>query len=152
VADATVAAAWTALNADAKARYLVNATRLLDSMVEWIGDRYSRDQKLSWPRVNAFVDGFYVENTIVPTPVMDATIELMVFNMANAGELSSPTNSAFDSVKVGPITIDFNEGVADTGKKFFPDILPYLLRDYGSVNNPDLPSSRMMKMGRLQRA
>jgi hypothetical protein len=149
---ATTVAAWDALDEDSKALYLVNASRSLDSFCEWIGDRYSRDQGLKWPRINAFVDGYLVDQLTFPQPVVDATIEMALWSMLNSGAVSVTSTSEFDSIKVGPINIDFNEGSGQALEEFFPDAIAILLKDYGGVTQPNLPSSGMMKQARLVRS
>lgn len=152
VPNTAVSTAWTALSSNAKATYLVNATRSLDYSVQWIGDRYSRDQKMDWPRVNAYVDGFYLDNTTVPAAIKDAACEMAVWSMQNNGVVSIQQNQAFDSIKVGPINIDFNEQVGGTSEKYFPDVVAALLSEYGQMNNPNLPGAKQIRQVRLHRA
>ncbi len=152
VPDETVLTAWTALADALKATYLVNATRSLDMMVEWIGDRYSRDQKLDWPRVNAYVDGFLLDQITFPDRVKEGAMEMAIWSMQNDGVVSVQQNAAFDSIKVGPINIDFNENVGGARNQYFPDVLAYLLSEYGQLFNPNLPGANTMKVAKLQRA
>lgn len=152
VANPAVLTAWEALSDELQATYLVNATRSLDMMVEWIGDRYSRDQKLDWPRVNAYVDGFLLDQISFPQRVVEATCEMAIWAMENAGIISVTQNATYDSIKVGPIAIDFNEQVSSASEKYFPDIIAYLLSEYGEIANPNLPNSNRMRVARLQRA
>lgn len=144
--------AWTRLSADQQARYLVNATRFLDSAVSWIGDRYYRDQQLDWPRLNAYYDGFLLHTTEFPTRVKEACCEMAMWQMENNGAISTGENAQFDKIKVGPIEIDFNEQVGGTPQKYFPDVVAMLLAGYGTVENPDLPGDKRLKQVRLQRA
>lgn len=143
---------WDSLDDEDKKKYLVNASRALDSMCEWIGDRYSRDQGLKWPRMNAWVDGWLLDQTTFPKAVVEATIEQALWSMDNSGAVSVTGNSQFDSIKVGPIAIDFNESAGLATQEFFPDIVAALLKDYGGINQPDLPANNMLKQVRLVRA
>lgn len=152
VSDSAVLTAWTALTTDQKSTYVVNASRSIDTFTIWIGDKYSRDQRLDWPRVNAYIDGFILDQITFPDRVKEATCEMAIFSMQNNGLISVAQNAALDSVKVGPITVDFNEDVGGSAEKYFPDIVAYLLSDYGTVNNPDLPNSRSIRVARLLRA
>lgn len=149
--DSTRAAAWDLLDDSQKGQYLVNASRALDSMCEWIGDRYSRDQGLKWPRVNAFVDGYLVDSITFPLPVVEAAIEMALWYMDNSGGVSTRSNAEFDSIKVGPINIDFNEGSGQQLDEYFPAIVATILKDYGGINNPNVPSTGMIKQARLVR-
>ena len=123
IPDTDILAAWSTLTANQKALYLVNASRALDTMVTWIGNKYSRDQGLMWPRYDAFVQGYYVNNILFPQAVKDATVEMAAWFMQNDGKVSVTENAAFDSIKVGPINIDFSEKVGGTKDKYFPDIV-----------------------------
>lgn len=154
VADQTVVDAWTALSDDDKAMYLVNSARSLDSFADWNGLKYSRDQQLKWPRTDVWIEEFWVDNTTFPIPVIQAACELALFMMTNDGATSVSSGGVFDSIGVGPLRIDFNNGspVNATGTKFYPDILPILLKDYGSLEPPDVPGSNRLKQVRLTRA
>lgn len=150
--DASLAAAWAALSADNKAKYLVNATRSLDMMAEWIGDRYSRDQKLDWPRVNAYVDGFLLDQITFPDRVQEATIEMALWSLQNSGAVGVSQSAAFDSIRVGPISIDFNEGAGLAPNKYFPEVVAYLLSEYGALTDPNMPGANRIKVARLIRS
>lgn len=152
VHDSALAASWAALNTAAKSKYLVNATRSIEMISEWIGDRYSRDQKLGWPRVNAFVDNYLVDQVTFPEPVKEATIEMAMWSLANSGAVAVSQNSSFDSVRVGPIEIDFNESSGLPAEKYFPEIVAYLLREYGTLTDPQMPGSKSVRVSRLIRS
>lgn len=149
---ASVAAAWEALDDEVKAKYLVNGSRSLDMAVEWIGDRFSRDQRLDWPRSNAEVDGFLLSSTEFPWQVTEATIEMALWLMENNGVTPVQQNAAFDSIKVGPISIDFNESAGIAVNRHFPDVVAYLIKDLGSIADPALPNGRSARTVRLIRA
>ena len=152
VANASVVTAWEDLDDDKKAMYLVNASRSIDSYVEWIGDKYSRDQRLDWPRVNAYVDSFIIDQISFPREVVEATYEMALWMMGNSGEVYVDQTSSYDAIKVGPITIDFNQQALGSARQYFPDIVAALLKDLGSIQNPDLPGQTKLKIGKLQRA
>lgn len=153
VPDSAVGAAWRQLSAELKATYLVNATRLIDSIMDWsIGSKYSRDQRLDWPRYDAWVEGWLLESTTFPTPVKEATCEMAVWSMQNNGLVAVSQDAAYDSIKVGTLTIDFNQDVQGPLNKYYPDIIAYLLKDYGSVSNPQIPGANMAKNVTLRRA
>jgi hypothetical protein len=152
VPDPAVLTAWEALSDELQALYLVNATRSLDFMFEWIGDRYSRDQKLDWPRTSAFVDGFLLDQITFPQPIIEATCEMAIWSMQNAGLIAVQQNASYDSIKVGPINIDFNEQVGGASQKYAPDIVAYLLTDYGTLSDPNVPSANRMRVVRTNRA
>lgn len=154
VADSAVRAAWNALSVEARAMYLVNATRQLDAAAAWNGTRYSEDQQLGWPRYldKEEVDGFYVDYLTIPVAIKHATCELALWLLSNNGAVYETQDASYDSIKVGPLTIDFNEGAGGPGRKYFPEIVSYLLRGYGTLQQPDMPGSNMAKSVRLIRA
>jgi hypothetical protein len=152
VADLTVAAAWAALSTDQKSMYLVNATRFLDSSCVYIGDRYSRDQKLDWPRVNAWVQGFLLDVVTFPEKIIEATIEMALFTMGTSGAISVQGQEALQSLQVGPIHLKFNDNSGQPAYRYFPDIVAYLLRDLGTMTNPNVPSAKSIKTVNLIRA
>ena len=152
VPNEATATAWDDLDDTKKSMYLVNASRSIDSYVEWIGDKYSRDQRLDWPRVNAYVDSFIIDQISFPIEVVEATYEMALWMMINSGEVYIDQSSSYDSIRVGPITIDFNQQALGSARQYFPDVVSALLKDLGSIQNPDLPGQSMLKIGRLQRA
>lgn len=153
ITDAPTKTAWSALSADAKATAVVNATRAVDNFADFIGSKYSRDQNLKWPRYNAWVDGYYLDPDKVPLAIKEATIEMAAWTTVNKGQIAvEQAGAAYDSIKVGPINIDFNESNNGPQYKYFPDIVAYILTDYGTVNNPQLPASNQVKTVRLIRA
>lgn len=152
VPNPATVAAWENLEPAQQAMYLVNATRSIDSYAEWIGDRYSRDQRLDWPRVNAYVDSFIIDQISFPLEVVEATYEMALWLMLNSGETYVDQSSSYDAIKVGPITIDFNQQVLGSARQYFPDAVAALLKDLGSIQNPDLPGQTKLKIGKLQRA
>jgi hypothetical protein len=152
VADASVADQWSDLDASVKAAYLVNASKRLDQLFDWIGERYSEAQGMKWPRYNACVDGYLLTSTIIPPAVRDAACEMAVWMMQNDGVISVGQSQAYSKIEVGPIQIDFNQNLATADRKYAPDNVPMMLRDYGSMKNPDLPGAKSIRVVRLVRA
>lgn len=152
VMDPLVGPTWDNLDTDVKAKYLINATRTIDNLFEWIGDKYSRDQKLNWPRTNAWVQTWLLSSVDVPDPIKWATIEMAIWLMQNDGVMPQSTNFALDKVAVGPIKIDFNEATGGSSEQFMPDNVIILLQDYGTARNPNKPGAMQVKMARLYRA
>lgn len=154
VPDAAVQTAWDGLDTEKKALYLVRASAFLDGLVTWIGDRYSRDQRLKWPRFNAWVDGYYLNDTTgFPEAVTFATVEMALFTMQQEGAVAeSNSNARYQEIEVGPLRIDFNNQGTGPADKYFPDIIAILLKDLGTIDNPDLPGLNKAKNMRLDRA
>ena len=152
VPNLATAAAWIALTDAQKSMYLVNASRTLDSLSKWIGEKYTRDQGLYWPRGAAVVDGFLLDSTVFPPVIVQATIEFALWQLSNDGAVSIGTNAQYNAIRVGPIAIDFNAGAGIRSTEYFPDIVSLLLKEYGGITNPDLPSSRALRQVKLVRA
>lgn len=157
VAVAAVVTAWGALSADDKKLYLIRATEFLDGMVSWFGDRYSALQNLKWPRFNLYIEGLLVNPTpgltAFPTKVTYATVEMALFLMQQSNATSETNeNVSYDAVTVGPLKIDFNTDGTGAAVKYFPDILPILLKDLGVIEDPDLPNTNRLKQAKLVRA
>jgi hypothetical protein len=153
VPDPAVLAAWTSLTEAQKSMYLVNATRSIDSFADWVGDRYYSQQRLDWPRYNTWIDGrYWLETAIFPSQVIEATCEMAIWMMQQNGVVAQAQNLAYDSIKLGPITIDFNETAGGTLNKYFPDVIAIILKDLAVLNNPDLPSANRLKVATLHRA
>jgi len=83
------AAAWTGATNDDKEKALVFATRLIDSQFQFNGWRAHDEQALQWPRercqdpdkglpitVLLLASGSYVDSSVVPKGVVDATCEM----------------------------------------------------------------------------
>ena len=74
------ATAWTAATAGSKAAALVMATRVIDSMYRFHGNKATVEQSLQWPRENCpdpdAAAGDLVEDNVVPAAVLAATCEL----------------------------------------------------------------------------
>lgn len=144
--------AWNDLTDQQRAMYLVNATRTIDGLATWIGDKYFTDQKLKWPRSNAWVDGFLIDSVTFPQKLVDATYEQAVWMMQNDGLVSVKQSDSYSQVRVGPIGIHFNQRLARSSEQYFPDIVAILLADLGQLNDPNIPGATSLKLARLHRA
>jgi hypothetical protein len=151
-ASETLLEQWNDLSAAMKAAHLVNASRRLDGLMTWIGDRYSEEQNLKWPRVNAVVDGFLIDSITFPLPVKSATCEMALWLMTNENAIAVTQGAAYSAIRVGPINVDFNDKLATASEKYCPDMVAIILADYGELNSPDLPGSNKLKVARLFRA
>lgn len=87
-------------------------TRATDYMVQvyrtrWLGERVSATQALDWPREGVEVDGFDVDEDVVPAEVELACAE-MAFKAA-FGELAADIERLTKREKVGPIEVEYSE-------------------------------------------
>ncbi len=128
LAASVTADSWRAItDADVKARYLVSATRLLDTQ-PWAGSKTDPDQPLAWPRSNTGVDG--VEDDVVPADIVNASIELaaaLVDNVDIATQQS--TAQGIQSLRAGSAAITFFRGANGVPARF-PNNIMELIRKY----------------------
>jgi len=133
------AAAWTALSTDdAKAPFLVRATRILDT-IPFPGSSVAFAQALKWPRWGVvapvgFAFGvpwsdYYYPPDIIPPAVLSAHAMLTVFLAANAGaDPFGPGDAGpLSALKVGAVDLTFRDGAQTTGRDFLArEIYPVL--------------------------
>jgi hypothetical protein len=101
-----------------------------------------------------FIDGFYLDiGYTFPQKVTYATVEMALFLMQQENATSEENdNVLYDAVEIGPLMVDFNNTGTGPAQKFFPDIIPILLKDYGVIELPDLPNTNRLKQAKLVRA
>jgi hypothetical protein len=76
--------AWTSLDVDTKARFIIAATLWLDDHVAWSGKPQSTTQALGWPRKNARDrERRPVADNIVPSQVRRATALIANYLLSN---------------------------------------------------------------------
>lgn len=129
---------WEPLDADTKSLLVITASRTLDQYIKWIGWKTDPDQGMEWPR-----SGTDFDVDVIPTKVKYATYELAYYLVENNG--ISFASQSVDSVKVGPVAVDFTEYATDAG---IPSFIENLLAELGS---PILVGDRTVRMARLVR-
>lgn len=99
-----------AADADIEAS-LREATMYLDGVYlnAWPGSKLTQDQALSWPRIDADSEGWYIATDIIPQELKDATAELVLLSI-NATPLlpdqsATDIHKTFDSVKIGDLEV-----------------------------------------------
>lgn len=115
---AYASARGTTLTEDTARPLLVRAMERLAGL-PFIGERYSRDQALDWPRHGVCIDGFAYLPTELPAPLKAA--QLAMAFAANSIDLMPPAaagaSGAVVEDTVGPITTRYAEGVVRTVAK-----------------------------------
>jgi len=131
---AAVAAKWIAASTAQKEACLIRATQLLDRHVKWRGYTYSDTQALSWPRAFAF-DRYdrQIETTVIPGFLKEFQIETALWVLDQAGVLPMSDNGEYDSIRVGSLEIDFNEGGANR-RSLLPDTVVAALHPMGAYS------------------
>lgn len=113
---ATDASTWnsSATTDDDKANALVTATRLLDSVCNWKGQKVTASQPLEFPR-SGIVDrnGFLIDDDIFPEQVKRATSELANYLINNSGDTGlnkeGEGTENIAEIKVGSIGVKFKD-------------------------------------------
>jgi|GEM_PF-802592 hypothetical protein len=109
---------------------LVMATRLLDDLVDWDGSVYSSTQALRFPRYSVYTpDGRLLEYNMIPGFLKEATAVFADALLAEDLTLD-PATKGFNSLKVGPISIDVNR--LDR-KNIVPKSVWVICQHYGKV-------------------
>lgn len=117
------AEAWTAADADTKARALITATTLLDENVVWRGSSFTATQALGLPRSGLparFTWGVLVAN-LIPTAVVRATAEL-ARQLIEAEQLpDAPSDTTgIKKIKAGSVELEFDGSQANAVVAFIP--------------------------------
>ncbi|ACT50869.1 DnaT-like ssDNA-binding protein [Methylovorus glucosotrophus] len=101
---------WAPLDAAIKEAHLIKATEYLDAKygAKWIGSRKIALQALSWPRVDAVVDGVEVDADSVPIQIVRACAELAFKSFKLAGQLQPDLKRAKLKVKVDVIETEYD--------------------------------------------
>jgi len=109
--DTTASAAWIAL-ADADAEILIRkGTNWVDRNLSFIGDKATASQRLQWPRLNAVVDGFTLEGTVIPWQIEDATAQIAELYRLGTYDLEGIVTddaAAISMQKVDVITVQYD--------------------------------------------
>lgn len=115
-------ATWSAAATAAKEAALLEATSYLQGIYKgtWVGDLYSTEQALDWPRTGAYdPEGRPLDG--VPQAVKDATCQLALEHVTNGSlQPSMPRSGRVKRRTIGPITTEFDVGAP--GGRAFPFI------------------------------
>lgn len=97
---------WTDQGDNDQKKALVMAARRLDQ-VNWKGYKATSGQALAWPRSDLEdKDGYTVASDTIPQQIQDAQCELALAILASDDFLADTGLEGFESVKVGPISVD----------------------------------------------
>lgn len=101
---------WTDAETANKIVALIWATRLLDELCDWDGNKISRDQALRWPRSDVWDrDDYEIDNTTIPQFLKNATAELARHLLIKDRLQEMDENVAgLEMVKAGPVQVDFS--------------------------------------------
>jgi len=124
--------AWSTINNSNKEVLLVQSTRLLDSIYVWSGlIDSSSTQSLRWPRTGVIdMDRRAVSSSTIPKAIKNATCEMAMSIFSGGGY--NPTENTLDSMKIGPISMNFSDV---TKTPVIPKIVQDLIQDLGYLNS-----------------
>ena len=137
--NASVAADWAALTDDEKEKYLVRASKYLDRMVQWNGDRVDDESGLRWPRSGAYdADGFEIPDNVIPEVLQEAVCELASL-LATGTDWTQPQDGrGLKELKVDVIELAYDVDTATRAS--LPDYVIQMLSDLGSVTTGRRPA------------
>lgn len=117
--------AWKGLTAEAKARLLIHATRLLDASFAWSGRKLNCSQALEFPR---YPEEFDAQE--LPGSVVYAACELAL--LLNASDITGDSSNAqFSKIEVGPIKLEMTPQASQPAQ--IPSFIRNLVAGYGSL-------------------
>lgn len=113
--NTTSSDAWVALS-DAEAEILIRrATDYVDRKWSFIGDKATQSQRLKWPRKYAEVDGFLLEDNVIPWQVEEATA--LIAEEMRVGTFDEKGIVTDDSAAIKKQKVDVVEVEYDTTKR-----------------------------------
>ena len=102
--------AWAALTTDAlREAALRRATDYMRQAYRsrWQGYKVNEDQALDWPRYDVVVEGYAIDDEIVPTEIKNACAELAL--KAATADLLADQSQGVVREKVGPIEVEYDK-------------------------------------------
>lgn len=133
---------WSSAEQADKEIALISASRTLDQFMSWVGEKVEDAQAMEWPRYGGYDrSGKLYSHTAVPMPVVFATYEL-AYHILSSGGMSF-NSQQIDSVRVGPISVDFTTASTDAG---IPDFVEALVSHIGTPTLFDRGQARTVKL------
>lgn len=129
---------WAPADTATKESLVITASRTLDLYIAWVGEQATDTQSMEWPR-----SGTSYEEDEIPSRVKYAVYELAYYMLENNG--ISFGGQTVDSVKVGPIAVDFTARSTDAG---IPSFIESML---GGLGTPIIFDGSQVRMAQLVR-
>ncbi len=105
------------------------ATRLLDDLMDWKGQKADRDQALRWPRNWVYdPDGWSVDGTTIPTFLKNATAEFARY-LAAEDRLDDPDTLGYSEIKLGSLALKMDKR---DRKSIMPTSVWHMIKHYGN--------------------
>ena len=93
-------------------KLLITAMDYLESK-NFIGDKGTRAQALQWPRVNAAIDGYYIDSDAIPQLLIDAQIEIALSIDAGTNPLAT-VDRGVKREKVDIIEVEYMDNTLES--------------------------------------
>ncbi len=92
----------------------------------WQGQIVEEDQALSWPRYGVIVEGYSIDDDVIPETIKRACAELAL--RASSADLQADLEQGVLSEQIGPIKVDYDRSSpqAKRYKQIEAMLLPYL--------------------------
>jgi len=138
---------WNALSDGEKESAILSASQFIDLSFDWIGNRKTFEQGLSWPRVGAYFDGFPVLG--LPIQVKQAAAETILLGIDSEWSLfAQGLNGDIASEQIGSISVSyFDKKIGAEVKATQFDILNRLLRGlYKAGGNSGVSGARVLRV------
>lgn len=151
--------AWASAGNVDKAVVLIEASRLLDTLVKWNGYLSSNTQALRWPRawvydpdsypahrsnMDSGLGGPYLASDVIPKPIKEIAYEL-AYSILSTDGFSSVEND-ITRVKVGSILVDFSQKVKNQG---FPQVVRDMIVRWGEYEVRSSNSIQQVGLSRV---
>lgn len=123
---------WLAIASGLKEIYLMRATKLLETYVDFDGTRVSSSQPLAWPRDWVYGPDLcttYLTSEI-PLPVQEAQA-LMAINLSEDFDQANSASSPIESFKLSSLAIKFDANRSARGAMLLPAEVVEKLRGFG---------------------
>lgn len=105
-----------------KETLLINATMYLESF-KYKGSRNTKEQALSWPRTNAYANGFLIDSDEIPVQIKNAQMQA-AYELQTSDPLAS-TGKAVRKEKVDVIEVEYENGGSNQSTRL-PSVMVYL--------------------------
>lgn len=107
----------------------------LDSL-EFIGEKADENQADEWPRKNAYVNGYELDETVIPQDIVDSEFAIAIA-IDQGNDPAGTITPAVKGETVDVISVEFQDGVSNRtfDPRVFLKLKKYLTAGAGSTNN-----------------
>jgi len=141
------ATAWTAATADQKAGAVIMATRYIDDLITWKGNRVESTQPRAWPRENIYLNGDWLADDAIPLDIQHAVLETALAFLTGNRVSDTAKSAGVSSIALGngALGLEFNQPDPTRNLPIIPNqVMMSLLKYGGSIEGGfrQIPVSR----------